>query len=107
MTFFWAVVIFNVINVFRSFGRKFCPILRVPESVQVDLEVTRKRKCVNISQDRNKHIVRIKKPSFEKFKFVWNIGLCPGCAVAQWLRHCVTNRKVAGSIPDGVTGIFH
>jgi hypothetical protein len=27
--------------------------------------------------------------------------------VAQWLRHCVTNRKVAGSIPDGDTGIFH
>jgi hypothetical protein len=21
--------------------------------------------------------------------------------------HCATNRKVAGSIPDGVTGIFH
>jgi hypothetical protein len=25
----------------------------------------------------------------------------------SWLRHCATNRKVAGSIPDGVTGIFH
>jgi hypothetical protein len=24
-----------------------------------------------------------------------------------WLRHCATSRKVAGSIPDGVTGIFH
>ena len=29
-----------------------------------------------------------------------------GTAVAQWLRRCATNRKVAGSIPDGVTGIF-
>jgi hypothetical protein len=28
-------------------------------------------------------------------------------AVGQWLRHCATNRKVAGSIPDYVTGIFH
>ena len=28
-------------------------------------------------------------------------------AVAQWLRCCATNRKVAGSIPDGVTGDFH
>jgi hypothetical protein len=27
--------------------------------------------------------------------------------VAQWLRHCATNQKVAVSIPDGVTGIFH
>jgi hypothetical protein len=30
-----------------------------------------------------------------------------GHAVAQWLRHCATNRKVAGSIPDSVIGIFH
>jgi hypothetical protein len=28
-------------------------------------------------------------------------------AVAQWLKHCPTNRKVAGSIPGGVNGIFH
>ena len=25
----------------------------------------------------------------------------------RWLRHCSTSRKVAGSIPDGVRGIFH
>jgi hypothetical protein len=24
----------------------------------------------------------------------------------SWLRHCTASRKVAGSIPDGVTGIF-
>ena len=30
-----------------------------------------------------------------------------GTAVAQWLRCCATNRKGAGSIPDGVIGIFH
>jgi len=28
-------------------------------------------------------------------------------AVAQWLRCCAANRKVAGSIPNGVNGIFH
>ena len=27
--------------------------------------------------------------------------------MAQWLRCCATNRKVAGSMPAGVTGIFH
>ena len=27
--------------------------------------------------------------------------------MAQWLRCCATNRKVASSIPDGVIGIFH
>jgi len=30
-----------------------------------------------------------------------------GTAVAKWLRCWATNRKVAGSIPDGVIGIFH
>ena len=30
-----------------------------------------------------------------------------GTAVAQWLRCCATNRKVAGSITAGVIGIFH
>jgi len=30
-----------------------------------------------------------------------------GTAVAQWLRCCATNRKVAGSIPVGFIGIFH
>ena len=27
--------------------------------------------------------------------------------MTQWLRCSATNRKVAGSIPDGVIGIFH
>jgi len=30
-----------------------------------------------------------------------------GTEVAQWLRCCATNPKVAGSIPAGVIGIFH
>jgi len=30
-----------------------------------------------------------------------------GGVVAQWLRCCTTNRSVAGSILDSVTGIFH
>ena len=32
------------------------------------------------------------------------------CRCTRWnsrLRHCATSRKVAGSIPDGVIGIFH
>jgi len=29
-----------------------------------------------------------------------------GTAVAQWVRCCATNRKVAGSIPAGVSGFF-
>jgi hypothetical protein len=29
-----------------------------------------------------------------------------GIAVAQWLRYCAINQKVAGSIPDGVMEFF-
>jgi hypothetical protein len=29
-----------------------------------------------------------------------------GTAVAQWLKCCAKNRKVAGSIPGGVSGFF-
>ena len=32
--------------------------------------------------------------------------LLKGTAVTQWLRCCATTRKFAGSIPDGVIGIF-
>jgi len=32
--------------------------------------------------------------------------LLMGTAVAQWLRCCATNRRVAGSIPAGVIGFF-
>ena len=39
--------------------------------------------------------------------FTWPYIYLEGTAVAQWLRRCATSRKVAGSIPDGVTGIFH
>ena len=30
-----------------------------------------------------------------------------GIAVAQWVRCCAANRKIAGSIPAGVSGIFY
>ena len=39
--------------------------------------------------------------------FCITFHLVLGTAVAQWLRCCATNRKIAGSIPDGVIGIFH
>ena len=35
----------------------------------------------------------------------WYLNI-QGRAVAYWLRHYATNRQVAGSIPDGVIGIF-
>ena len=41
------------------------------------------------------------------FKFNSGTWYSLGTAVAQWLRCCATNRKVTGSIPAGVIGIFH
>jgi hypothetical protein len=38
---------------------------------------------------------------------LFGIGKYGGNTVAQWLRHCAINQKVARSIPDGVIGIFH
>ena len=38
---------------------------------------------------------------------IYHDALSPGgTAVAQWLRCCATNRKVAGSIPADVSGFF-
>jgi hypothetical protein len=46
-----------------------------------------------------------------QFRVLLALWLCEyahtGTAVAQWLRYCATNWKVAGSIPDGVIGICH
>jgi hypothetical protein len=34
------------------------------------------------------------------------LSLEGGTRSRSWLRHCATSRKVAGSIPDGVSGFF-
>jgi ABC-type long-subunit fatty acid transport system fused permease/ATPase subunit len=39
---------------------------------------------------------------YTAYIFVWRPLM-----VAQWLRYCATNRKVAGSVQDGVIGILH
>ena len=42
-----------------------------------------------------------------KVAVMWNVLPWYRIAVVQWLRRYATNRKVAGSIQHGVTGIFH
>jgi len=49
-------------------------------------------------------ILSHKRHDFRKRVFehkMWGTEWC------SWLRYCATSRKVAGSIPDGVTAIFH
>ena len=50
------------------------------------------------------NVKRVKQVKFPlRHKRKWGGG---GTRWRSWLRHCATSRKVAGSIPDGVTGIF-
>jgi hypothetical protein len=44
---------------------------------------------------------------FNHYRGKYSSLLCQGPRWPSWLRHCATNRKFAGSIPDGVIGIFH
>ena len=65
-------------------------LLRVPHVINIILSL------------RNfKGILPSSKATYYYYYYYW------GTAVAQWLRCCATNRKVAGSIPDGVIGISH
>jgi len=41
------------------------------------------------------------------YKYIRKPSECGGTRWRIWLMHCTTSRKVAGSIPDGVMGIFH
>ena len=59
-----------------------------------------------------RHLLRMYSlDSFHLLRFaLWEIpdsSKFLGTAVAQWLRCCATNRKVAGSIPVGVIRTFH
>jgi hypothetical protein len=40
-------------------------------------------------------------------KFSWCTLSEGGTGWRSWLRHCITSRKVAGSVPDGVIGLCH
>jgi len=44
---------------------------------------------------------------YQKTIYVWAHHTLWGTVVAQWLRRYSTHRKVAGSIPDDVIGIFY
>jgi len=45
--------------------------------------------------------------SMTSFVLISNTSYIRGAQWRSWLRHCATSRKVAGSIPVGVIGIFY
>jgi hypothetical protein len=49
-------------------------------------------------------IIILKCPFFDIYFVTLSLG---ARSLVQWLRYCATNRKVVGSIPNGVIGIFH
>jgi len=55
-----------------------------------------------------RNIKCVKKRKINRLRNVlyWTRIIFKGIAVAQWLRCCATNRKVADSIPAGVSGFF-
>jgi hypothetical protein len=53
------------------------------------------------------HIFSSQQATVISLDVIYWIFIAQKTAVAQWLRYCATNQKVAGSIPDGVNGIFH
>ena len=66
----------------------------------------------NITLPKNATIFEVPQPGVISWVRI-SIALCSHDAfihrffpLLSWLRHCATNRKVAGPIPDGVTGIF-
>ena len=42
-----------------------------------------------------------------QWNIAWTTRHIGGTLWRSWLRHCATSRKVVGSIPDCVIGIFH
>jgi hypothetical protein len=70
------------------------------------------KSAVTTVTNNNNEVVKIPKDKYSFTIFPLFLGVLSviksplivyrGHAVAQWLRHCTTNRKVAGSITDGV-----
>ena len=61
------------------------------------------REAVDVLEGQEQDVVQLKQPSFCLLNY---FSSSKGTAVAQWLSCCATDRKVVGSIPASVSGIF-
>ena len=101
--------------------------LRVTQLTKISCVYYKERYFVTVFK-RTRHLIcygqiefspRLQLIQYYSFKINFNIILTPngslfsgsysltwGTRWCSWLRHCTTTWKVAGSNPDGVTGIF-
>jgi len=72
------------------------------------LPVSEVHVCLLLSYDfpKHHHTYDYENSNISTRMFTYFYNIKPGTAVAQWLRCCATNRKVAASIPAGVSGLF-
>ena len=77
-------------------------VQKLPNSVVKSISRARHRqsRCVKWNDQV------IDQSEVSRWYFTCNVHNRWGIAVAQWLRCCATNRKVAGSIPASVIGFF-
>jgi hypothetical protein len=72
---------------------------------------TADRHCRVFTRRTLQNAVTIMPPVTQTLIFTLRFGchcyIHGGTRWRSWLRHCATIRKVAGSIPDVVSGIFH
>jgi hypothetical protein len=71
-------------------------------SITMNVYLQNKITLYNISTILKTCVLLAFKPNLEGCNMSYG-----GTRWRSWLKHCTTIRKVAGSIPDGVIGIFH
>jgi hypothetical protein len=92
----------------NPFSKYTCSSVANTFAVLWFFELTSTYSCVHVVTESNSakiwsRVYRNTNSVFGTYQFVIRGPLM----VAQWLRYRATNRNVAGSIPDGITEIFH
>ena len=88
---------------------KLCPIWRLPHHIPVCTFIPNAPHSQSISSSvvsPSLYVARSNNHEVLRYTVFTTLLLLRGTAVAQWLRCCARNRKVSGSIRDGVSGFF-